>query len=83
MVAAGDLKNSARIGEFAFLDVLNPGAVHAQGHQVLGLASNGAGVASDALAVIDDEAVFHRKGSGQERMRVWLCFAGFFTALAV
>jgi hypothetical protein len=59
MIAACDLKYPARVGEDAFLDVLDPGPVHAHRHLVLGLACHRAGVASNALAVIDYEAVFH------------------------
>ena len=62
MVAACDLKYPARVGESAFLDILNPGPVHAHRHLVLGFARHRAGVASDALAVIDYEAVFHSRG---------------------
>ena len=60
MIAARDLKYAARVGENAFLDILDPGPVHAHRYLVLGLACHRAGVASDALAVVDYEAVFHR-----------------------
>ncbi len=60
MVAARDLKYAPRVGENAFLDVLDPGPVHAHRHLILGFTRDRAGVTSDALAVIDDEAVFHR-----------------------
>jgi hypothetical protein len=59
MVAAGDLKYAARIGEHALLHVLYPSPVHAHRHLVLGFARHRAGVTTDALAVIDYEAVFH------------------------
>jgi hypothetical protein len=59
MVAACDLKYAARVGENAFLNVLDPGPVHAQRHIVLGFARHRTGVTTDALAVIDYEAVFH------------------------
>ena len=59
MVAARDLKYAARVGENAFLDILDPGPVHAHRHLILGFARHRTGVTSDALAVIDDEAVFH------------------------
>src|ERR1700675_42285 len=62
MVAARDLKYAARVGERALLDVLDPSPVHAYRHLVLGFAGHGAGVTSDALAVIDYEAVFHPRG---------------------
>src|SRR5579863_2538383 len=62
MIAAGDLKDAAGIGERSLFDVLHPGAVHREGDVVLGLAGNGAGVTSDALAIIDDESVAHPDG---------------------
>ena len=62
MVAARDVKYAARVGENAFLNVLYPGPVHAHRHLVLGFARHCAGVTSDALAVIDYEAVFHPRG---------------------
>jgi hypothetical protein len=62
MIAARDLKYAARVGENAFLDVLDPGPVHTHRHLVLGFTRHRAGVTSDALAVIDYEAVFHPRG---------------------
>ena len=59
MIAACDLKHAARVGENAFLDVLDPGPVHAHRHLVLGFARHRARMTSDALAIIDYEAVFH------------------------
>ena len=60
MVAARDLKYAARVGERALLDVFDPSPVHAYRHLVLGFAGHGAGVATDAFAIVDDETVFHR-----------------------
>jgi hypothetical protein len=68
MVAARDLKYAARVGENAFLDVLDPGPVHAHRHLVLGFTRHRAGVTSDALAVIDYEAVFHPRGLDPEQL---------------
>src|SRR5579859_86271 len=59
MIAARDLKNAARVGKSSLLDILHPGAVHGERDVVLGLASHRAGVAADALAVIDYESVSH------------------------
>src|SRR5208282_1133453 len=59
MVAARNLKYAARVGENAFLDVLDPGPVHAHRHLVLGFARHRTGVTTNALAVIDYETVFH------------------------
>ena len=62
MIASRYLKNAAGVGKNTFLHVLHPGPVHAYRHLVLGFARHGAGVTSDALAVIDYEAVFHPRG---------------------
>ena len=59
MIAACHLKYAARVGKDSFLDVLHPGPIDAHRNLVLGLAGNGAGVASDAFSVIDDKTVFH------------------------
>jgi hypothetical protein len=59
MVAAGDLKVTPGVREAALLDILHPGAIDAQGDVVLSLAGDRAGVATDTLAVVDDEAVVH------------------------
>ena len=59
MIAAGDLKNAAGVGKCSLLDVLHPGAVYGEGNVVLGFAGDGAGMAADALAVVDDESVSH------------------------
>ena len=66
MIAARDLKYAARVGKDAFLDILDPGPVHAHRHLILGFTRDRAGVTSDAPAVIDDEAVFHRRKSRPE-----------------
>jgi len=65
MIAAGDLKNAASVRERSFLDVLYPSAIDAERNMIFGFAGNGAGVAADALAVIDDESVSH----GEDRLR--------------
>ena len=62
MIAARHLKYAARVGKSTLLDVLDPGPIHAHRHLVLCLACHRAGVTSDALAVIDYEAVFHPRG---------------------
>ena len=59
MIATRDLKDAASIRKNAFLDVFHPGSIHADRNRILGLARHRAGVASDAFAVIDYEAVFH------------------------
>jgi hypothetical protein len=60
MVTAGNLEMAAAIGENARLHVLDPGAINAQRHFVFALTSRGAGVATNTLAIIDDEAVVHK-----------------------
>jgi len=52
-------KETASVGIFAFLDVLNPGSESTERHLVLGLASDCAGVTADTFAMVYDEAVFH------------------------
>jgi len=59
MVAARDLKYTARIGENSLLDILDPGSVHADRDLVLRLAGHRTRVAPDALSVVDNESVFH------------------------
>jgi hypothetical protein len=59
VIAACDLKNPPRVGIFTFFHVFHPGAVYAQGNVIFGFAGNGAGMAADALAVVDNEAVSH------------------------
>ncbi len=61
MVAARDLEDAARVGVKTLLDVLHPCAVHTNRNLIFRLAGDRAGVASDAFAVVDDEAVFHSR----------------------
>jgi hypothetical protein len=61
MIAARDLKYAASVRENALLDVFDPSPVYADGNLILGFARHRAGVASDALAIIDYEAVFHAR----------------------
>ena len=76
MVAARDLKYAARVGENALFDVLHPGPVHANRYLVLGLARHRAGVTTDALAVIDYEAVFHPLEIATRNQTIILGFDG-------
>ena len=59
MIAAGDLEAAGDVGLAPCLDILHPSAVDAQRYFVLALASGRTGVATNALAIIDDEAVGH------------------------
>jgi hypothetical protein len=70
MIATRDLKNTPRIREDAPLDVFHPGSVDAHGNFIFGFARNCAGVASDALAIIDYEAVFHFVGISPRENRL-------------
>jgi len=62
MVASSDLKYTTRIREDAPLDVLDPGSVDADGNFIFSFAGDGAGMASDAFAIIDYKTVFHPLG---------------------
>src|SRR5262249_49300779 len=59
VVAAQHGEMAAHGRERADLGVLDPGAEGADAHVVLRLARHRAGVAADALAVVEDEAVLH------------------------
>jgi hypothetical protein len=59
VVAARDLKDAARVGKDALLDVFDPGPVDSDRNLIFGLARHGAGVTANAFAIIDYEAVFH------------------------
>jgi hypothetical protein len=59
MIAAGDLEHAPGIREGALFDVLDPGAIDAELNLVLGFASDRAGMAADALAIVDYEGIFH------------------------
>jgi hypothetical protein len=62
MIATRHLKYAARIWEQSLLDVFDPSPVHADRHLVFGFARHGTSVTSDALAIIDYEAVLHAMG---------------------
>jgi hypothetical protein len=57
MVAAHHAEMAAGVGKFPLLDVLDPGAEHADWDVVLFFASDGAGMATDAPVVVNYEAV--------------------------
>jgi len=59
VIAAGHLKHAPGIGKRPLLHVLHPGAVHGERDMVFRLARDRAGVAANALAIVDDEPVFH------------------------
>ena len=62
MIASIDKKITARVGELAFFDVFDPGAIDANGDVVFGFAGHGAGMAADTLALVDDKGVFRHVG---------------------
>ena len=62
LIAAGDLEGAARGRELADVDVLDVGAIDAEGDGVLRLARSAAGVAADAASLIDDLPPLHRFG---------------------
>jgi hypothetical protein len=59
VIATRDLKNTPRVRKDALLNVFHPGSVDADGNFIFSFAGDCAGVASDAFAIIDYEAVFH------------------------
>lgn len=59
MVATLDGKQPPGMREFAFLDVLDPGSIHADRKIVFLFARHCTGMTTDALPVVDDESVFH------------------------
>ena len=65
MITARDLKNAAGVGIGSLLNVLHPSAVYSQRNVVFRLTGNGAGVASDALSIVDDESIAHAEGESQ------------------
>lgn len=62
MIAAVDEKITARVGKFAFFDVLDPRSIHADRDVVFGFTRYGAGMTADALALVDDKSVFCQVG---------------------
>jgi len=59
VIAPHHREQSSCVGKLAFLDVLYPRPVNADGHFMLSLARNSTGMAADTLSVVDDEAVVH------------------------
>ena len=58
-----DAELASGVGVGALLDVLDVSAVDADGHVVLGLAGDGAGVAADASPIVNHESVIHHGAS--------------------
>ena len=60
VVTARDLEVAACVGVDACFYVLNPGAINTQGYLIFTFAGCGTGVATNTLAIIDNEAVVHK-----------------------
>ena len=56
MITAHDGKHPARIRELPLFYVLDPGPIDPDGYIMLGFAGNRAGVAADAVAIVDYES---------------------------
>jgi hypothetical protein len=63
VVAAIDKEVTTGVGKLAFLDVFDPGAVDADRHVVFRLTRDGAGMATDTLALVDDKGIFRHEYS--------------------
>jgi hypothetical protein len=59
MITPQNREISADVRERPLLDVFHPSPKIAERHFVLGFARDGAGMAADAAAIIDNKAVFH------------------------
>jgi hypothetical protein len=59
MIAPHDRKQATGIWESPLFYVLDPRAVHSDRYLMFCLARHGAGVAADALSVVDYEAKIH------------------------
>jgi hypothetical protein len=61
MVATIDEKMAARVRKFAFLYILDPGAIDADRNIMFCFARYGTGMTANTLALIDYESVFRHK----------------------
>ena len=60
MVAAGDLKMAPVVGKDACFHIFDPGAINTQGHFIFAFTGGRTGVATNTLAIVNDEAVIHK-----------------------
>jgi hypothetical protein len=60
MVAAGDLKMAPVVGKDACFYIFDPGAINTQGHFIFAFTGGRTGVATNTLAIVNDEAVIHK-----------------------
>ena len=58
MIATVDKKIAARVGELAFFDILDPGAIDPNRNIVFGFARYRTSMTAYALALVDDKGVF-------------------------
>jgi hypothetical protein len=58
VVTAVDKKIATGVGELAFFDVLDPGAINANRNIVFGFARYSTGMTADTLALVNDKGVF-------------------------
>jgi hypothetical protein len=70
MIAAQYGEVTARIGIVALLDVLDPGAIHADRNIMLFLARDGTRMTADAPVLIDHESVAHSKPFESENLKM-------------
>ena len=56
MITAHDGKHPARVGELPLFYILDPGPINPDGDIMLCFTSNRAGVAADAVAIVDNES---------------------------
>jgi hypothetical protein len=70
MITAKNGKESAGVRVRACFYVLDPGAECAQWNFVFCLTSYGTGMTTDALAMIDQESVFHKDQGSDERQAI-------------
>ena len=59
LIASRDLKGAARFGELSDVDVLDVGAIHAEGNGILRFAGGAAGMTADAAGLVDDFSPLH------------------------
>lgn len=59
MIAPRNLKDAPGVWIGAFFYVLNPSPIHSECDVIFGFTRDRAGMAADALAVVNDESVFH------------------------
>jgi hypothetical protein len=59
MIAAHHRKQTPRVRESAFFDIFNPRPINAERNVVFRFAGNGAGVAADTFAIINNKAEIH------------------------